>query len=88
VSDLEKSRRLHLAILAERARAFDATRRMIADPACCLPRAIWFCAAMTGTGNYVYQFIQRRLQTRLARLQREQRTLVELLRWQDQSRQI
>jgi type II secretory pathway component PulF len=84
----DRSRQLHLAMLAKRARDIDATRRMIADPSACLPRWILLIATLTGTGSFLYRFLRQRLQVRLDRLQREQRALSELLRWQDQSRQI
>ncbi len=88
MSTLERQRRLHLAKLAERARDIDATRRRLDNPSACWSRLVWLVAVLTGTSAQLHSCLVRRLQQRLARLLREQQALVELLQWQDQSRQI
>lgn len=82
----ERSRQLHQAMLAERARDIDAVRRRLNDPMLCIPRMVWLVAALTGTSAQIHCYLMQRLQRRRARLLREAHTLIELLRWQDETR--
>ena len=78
---------MHEAMLAQRARDIDSTRRLLNDASLCLPRWIWLLTALTGTSARIHAFLLARLQQRRLRLLREAHTLIELLRL-DKSSQI
>lgn len=52
-------------------RKIDAVKKQLDDPAIGLPRAVWFFAALAGTGDHLHYVIRHRLQRRLDRLCRE-----------------
>lgn len=73
------SRELHESMMAARSTDIQLTERHLHDPVRCLPRAVWWISVLTGTSALLHRHICHRLETRLARLKLERRTLLALI---------
>ena len=72
-------RQVLVSMMAARSIDIALIERHLHDPTRCLPRPVWWIAALTGTGVQLHRHVCQRLETRLARLKRERRTLLALI---------
>lgn len=81
----EAKMRKHLAMLDERDREIKRIERQLLDPGKCLPAVVWWVASLTGTGAALYACLQQSLQRRLARIRRERKSIITMLRLVNQA---